>query len=124
MNPADLLTIRESLGLPREWLAAHLDITVAQLEAYETGAGGTIPSRVVAEVTGLDNFADETAFTTTRRLEYRHVDEQVFVVPLRDEDSPDGFPASYWRAIAARVRWGLPGLWVAYADTRQHSAAG
>jgi DNA-binding XRE family transcriptional regulator len=113
MNRAELRVARESLGLPQSWLAEHLAVSERTVRHWEQGkfavplhaaqalrqACADADALVSAEIVALEGdvirtFASDTAFR---------------------EAHPDcPYPASWHRAVVARVCLQVPNLTVRY----------
>lgn len=127
MTPADFKTIRESLGLSAQWLATAVDVDQRTVRRWEDGA---IPLRsdVVDLLTRLDEqLAADVVAEVDRILAdvgtgagtapaavldtLEPADWPILEIPRVDMDVTDerGLPASYHRAVAARVRRELGG---------------
>lgn len=122
MTPAEFKVVREWLGLTGDWLAEHLGVSPRTVRHWEQGKYA-IPDSVRLRIEDLEartaQFADGIA-------------EQLMDVPdpavitYRDDDEyhaahPDiTFPASWHRAVIARVAQAVPGLSIVYAsDVRE-----
>ncbi|MGW4528892.1 antitoxin Xre-like helix-turn-helix domain-containing protein [Amycolatopsis sp. NPDC004378] len=134
VTPADFKTIRESLGLSAQWLATAVDVDQRTVRRWEDGA---LPLRadVVDLLTRLDEqMTADVAAEADRVLAglgagagadpaavldtLAPADWPVLEIPRVDTDVTDerGLPASYHRAVAARVRRELAGrLHLTYA---------
>jgi hypothetical protein len=127
MTPAAFKTIRESLGLSAQWLATAVHVDQRTVRRWEDGA---IPLRadVVDLLTQLDeqttadvvtkadqvlaNLGAAAGANPTTALDSLAPDDwPVLEIPRVDTDVADehGLPASYHRAVAARVRRNLGG---------------
>lgn len=116
MTDAELRMVREFLGLPLDWLAAHLGVEVLTLRSWEDGHepipdGARLAileleistARVVTyEIQQLLDASEVEAVTFRSDAEYRAAFPDVFV------------PASWHRAVVARVSQEVPGLAVTY----------
>ena len=116
MSPAEFRVVREFLGLTGDWLAARLGVSSRTVRHWEQGRY-PIPDGVRLEVEALeeragryigmligqlDDMADPTLVTYRDEHEYR----------LADPVSP--YPASWHRAVAARVALEVRGLSIVY----------
>lgn len=112
LTAAEFKTVRESLGLSADWIAERVGVQVRTVRRWEDGTSPIPEDAWVALVrleqlvdAAVDNLLDEFGVDDPDDL-----DEPVVVrVPRVDVDSPDGLPASVHRAVAARLRWELPG---------------
>lgn len=118
MTPAELKTLRESLGLPVQWLAEQAGVQRRSVEYWESGRS-RVPDDVAERLLALDQqFAEAT------RQALAVVDEQtaaqgqaprtVYLYRYRDEAAlwaarPDmqGLPVTAHAALLARVRLAL-----------------
>ena len=91
MNGATFRATRERLGLTTRWVSEELDVRERTVHRWESGAS-PIPEGVVD---ALDSWEE---------LHDWHVEQagDPVVVPFKGEH--DGYPASWWRAIAAEAR--------------------
>ena len=121
MNGAEVRVLREALGLSPKWVAARLGLASDRhLRAVEAGEAPAsvrmvallheLEARAEAEVeealatvfeeAGVDEY-DEDALEQLDEADWPTIE-----VPRLDLDG-DEFPAGWYRAIAARVRWEL-----------------
>ena len=129
MNGAEVRVLREALGLSPKWVAARLGLASDRhLRAVEAGEAPAsvrmvallheLEARAEAEVeealatvfeeAGVDEY-DEDALEQLDEADWPTIE-----VPRLDLDG-DEFPAGWYRAIAARVRWELGArCWVEY----------
>jgi DNA-binding XRE family transcriptional regulator len=118
MTPAEFKVVREFLGLTGDWLAAHLNVSPRTVRHWEEGKY-KIPDGVRLAIEELE----------ARTGEYvGAVVEQVMDLPdpivstyrtdveyeAADPSSP--FPASWHRAVIARVAQEAPGLSIVFAS--------
>lgn len=118
MTPAEFKVVREFLGLTGDWLAAHLGVSPRTVRHWEQGKYA-IPDGVRLAIEDLEahtgqfvdgvveqlmDLPDPGAITYRDDAEYRaaHPDAE--------------FPASWHRAVVARVAQEVPGLSIAYAS--------
>jgi hypothetical protein len=116
MTPAEFRVVREFLGLTGDWLAQHLGVSGRTVRHWEQGKY-PIPDGVRLAVEDLEQRAAEFVDTVIGQLgnapdptvvTYRTDDEYRTAVP----DIP--FPASWHRAVVARVAQEVPGLSIVY----------
>jgi transcriptional regulator with XRE-family HTH domain len=140
MTPAEVKVLRESLGLSAQWLADAVGADQRTVRRWEDGAiplrddliallheleaqaqadAETILDAILAdqgvdEVDDLDDLLDAMDEGDWPTLEVPRVDADALKRP-----APYGvLPASYWRAVAARVRWELGGrCWIEYGGS-------
>ena len=109
LTAAEFRIAREDLGLTAEWLAARLGVQLRTVRRWEHG-DRAVSAAVADEVGALTDYADEQIEAWVARL--LDVPEPVLVIPESGER--DGWPAGWWRALAARVVEQVPGLRVVY----------
>lgn len=118
MTPAELRVVREFLGLTPEWLASHLNVSARTVRHWEAGKYA-IPDGVRIEVEDLEARTGEYVSLIVDTLmdvpdpgliTYRDDAEYEAAHPGRE------FPASWHRAVAARVAQEVPALSIAYPD--------
>lgn len=131
MTGAEMKTIREFLGLPREWLSEDMQIGVRRLMRMEAETE-RIPDAVVARLDEISAASKETVSSLIamyRRQIKREPDTDVLLYTYKqDEDyaqSPDytGYPAKWHRMCCARVCEAVPGLVIAYYRPSRESYA-
>lgn len=111
LTDAELRVAREDLGLTAEWLADRLGVTLRTIRRWEHGHS-PIPEGVADEMTALTEAADVQVDGWV--VELLDVPEPVLAIPREGER--DGWPASWWRALAARIVEDVPGCRVVYAE--------
>lgn len=117
MTPAEFKVAREFLGLTGDWLAEHLNVSGRTVRHWEQGKY-PIPDGVRLQIEGLE--ARTSAFITGLVVKLMDLPEPG-VITYRDDAEylaahPDAeFPASWHRAVIARVAQEVPGLSIAYA---------
>ena len=129
MTPAEARVLTESLGLSPRWLAERLGLkSDRHLRAIDAGEAPVsvryatllheLESRHEAEVDGwlariFEGLGiDEADDDYLEQLD--EADWPTLIVPRLD-DPADEFPASWYRALAGRVRWELNGFcWIEY----------
>lgn len=116
MNPAELRVVREYLGLTPEWLADHLNVSARTVRHWEAGKYA-IPDGVRLEIEDLERRTGEFVSGVIDALmdlpepgvyTYRTDDEYHAANPAMP------FPASWHRAVVARVAQEVPALRIAY----------
>jgi hypothetical protein len=117
MTSAELRVVREFLGVTPEWLAGHLGVSARTVRHWEAGKY-TIPDGVRLEIEDLERRTGEFVAGIIDKL----MDlPDPGVITYRDDDEykaahPDvEFPASWHRAVVARVAQEVPALSIAYA---------
>ena len=133
MTPAEMKTVRESLGLSSQWLADSLGVTLRQTRRWEDGQS-PIREDVIALLHRLeavmeelvdhllDQVTDKYGVASVEDLDdvrRDDIDWPTVKVPRIDADSwavdEVVLPASFHRAVAARLRWELAGqVWIEY----------
>jgi len=117
MTPAELRVVREFLGLTPEWLAGHLQVSARTVRHWEAGKYA-IPDGVRLEVEDLERRTGEFVAGVVEKLmdlpdpgllTYRDDAEYHAAHP----EVP--FPASWHRAVVARVAQEVPALAIAFA---------
>lgn len=118
MTDAEFRVVREFLGLTGDWLAGHLSVTPRTVRHWEQGKY-PIPDgvRLVIEdleartgefigalVPQLMDLPDPGVITYRTDAEYHEAHPEV------------PFPASWHRAVVARLALEVPGLSIAYAE--------
>lgn len=118
MTPAELRVVREFLGLTPEWLAGHLGVSGRTVRHWEQGKY-PIPDGVRLEIEDLERRTGEFVSGIIDKL----IDlPNPAVITYRDDAEyraahPDiRFPASWHRAVVARVAQEVPALAIAYAE--------
>ncbi len=96
MTPAEFKCYRESLGLSAQWLADRWGVATYSVQRWERSR--SLPEELAIDLEGIE-----------RRM-YVEIEsgsmgggDRVIEVPRTDEDSPDGMPAAYHRAVALAV---------------------
>ncbi|SFD14680.1 helix-turn-helix domain-containing protein [Streptomyces aidingensis] len=118
MTPAELRVVREFLGLSVDWLAAHLRVTGRTVRHWEAGTY-VIPDGVRLEIEDLERRTGE--FVSGLITALMDMPEPG-VITYRDDTEyhkahPEiPFPASWHRAVVARVAQEVPGLAITYAS--------
>jgi hypothetical protein len=118
MTPAEFRVVREHLGLTGDWLAGHLDVNPRTVRAWEQGRY-PIPDGVRVAIEDLE---ERTAtFVAAVVAQILDVPDPVVVTyrsdaELRAAHPEVGFPASWHRAVIARVAEDVPGLAITYEE--------
>lgn len=119
MTPAEFRVVREFLGLTGDWLAGHLNTSPRTVRHWEAGKY-LIPDGVRLELEDLEQRTAEFVAGAVEKLldmpdpglvVYRSDAEYHAAVP----DSP--FPASWHRAVVARIALEVPALAISYPPT-------
>lgn len=118
MTPAEFKVVREFLGLTGDWLAGHLGVSPRTVRHWEAGKYD-IPDGVRLEMESLE--ARTGAFVGSIVVKLMDLPEPG-VITYRDDaeyhaahpESP--FPASWHRAVVARISQEVPGLSIAFAS--------
>jgi hypothetical protein len=118
MTPAEFKVVREFLGLTGDWLAAHLDVSPRTVRHWEHGKY-VIPDGVRLEIESLE--ARTGAFVAQVVVKLMDMPEPGLITYRDDAEykaaHPDAeFPASWHRAVVARVAQEVPGLSIAFAS--------
>lgn len=118
MTPAELKTIRESLGLPVQWLADRAGVQRRSVEYWEAGRSN-VPADVAELLLKLEaQFAEATRqaldVVDEQALKQGHPPETVRLYRYRDDAAlwaarPDmrGLPVTAHASLLARVRMAL-----------------
>ncbi|MGP3979450.1 helix-turn-helix domain-containing protein [Streptomyces sp. 8N114] len=119
MTPAEFKVVREYLGLTGDWLAGHLGVSSRTVRHWEQGKYA-IPDGVRLEIEDLERRTGEFVSGIIDKL----MDlPDPGVVTYRDDAEYHAahpevpFPASWHRAVLARVAQEVPALSITYADT-------
>lgn len=118
MTPAEFKVVREFLGLSCDWLAAYLNVSPRTVRHWEQGKYH-IPDGVRLAVEELEQRTATVVSGTVDRI--MDVPDPVVVTYRTDADyhaaHPDNdFPASWHRAVVARVAQEVPALSIVFAD--------
>ena len=98
MTPAEFRCAREHLGLPAQWLAAHLGVNTRTIWQWERPTS-TPPVYASKAMQLLLDGAEHIVGILTVKTQ----GDAPLPVPVGNAQSPSKFPDSYWRAIASRV---------------------
>lgn len=116
MSGAELRCLREWLGLTTRWLADRLDVAERSVHRWESEAQ-SVPPGVAAEVLRLSEITYDMLNSTVDEL--MDVPDPGVITYRSDEDyrqhHPElDWPASWHRALCARLADEVPGLRIAY----------
>lgn len=118
MTSAEFKVVREFLGLTGDWLAAHLGVSGRTVRHWEQGKY-PIPDGVRLEIEDLEARTGQFIGGIVEKL----MDlPDPGVVTYRDDTEyhsahPEApFPASWHRAVVARIAQEVPGLSIAFAS--------
>lgn len=118
MTSAEFRVVREFLGFTPEWLAGHLNVSARTVRHWEAGKYA-IPDGVRLEIEDLERRTGEFVSGIVGKL----MDlPEPGVITYRDDAEyhaahPDvPFPASWHRAVVARIAQEVPALAIAYPE--------
>lgn len=116
MTAAAFKVARESLGVTTAWTAQRMHVQERTVHRWEAGVS-PVPEGVRIEMDYLDMLTDDAVAELVRRLDGQP--ERTFVTYRTDTDyrraEPEQpWPASWHRAVAARVAREVPGLIIDY----------
>ena len=111
LTDAEFRVTRESLGLTLDATAERLGVHLRTVSRWEAG-DAPIPPGVADTLREWVDQQDAQADAWAARLV--DVPEPVLVIPRAGVR--EGWPAGWWRALAARVVEDVPGLRVTYGD--------
>ena len=116
MSGAELRCLREWLGLTTRWLADHLDVAERSVHRWESGAY-PVPAGVASEVLRLSEVTYDVLNGIVDRL--LDLPDPGVVTYRSDADyrahhPEQDWPASWHRALCARLADEVPGLRIAY----------
>ena len=116
MSSAEFKVLREQLGLTAPWVAEQRGVAVRTVRNWEDR--GPVPIPAAAWLFELRDRFNRAVEDEVFRLAELDDDprRRVTVVPRIDEDSPDELPASFHRAVAARVLAEVPSARIRYPD--------
>ncbi|MEU4558505.1 DUF1870 family protein [Actinoplanes sp. NPDC023936] len=120
MTDAEFRTVREFLGLTGDWLAAHLRVSARTVRHWEQGKY-PIPDGVRLATEDLERRTGEFIGAIVAQLQ--DMPDPGVLVYRNDAEyhaaHPDiEFPASWHRAVVARIALEVPGLRIAYPPER------
>lgn len=125
MTDAEFKVVREFLGLTGDWLAGHLGVSPRTVRHWEAGRYA-IPDGVRLEIEDLERRTGEFISGIVPKL--MDMPEPGVVTYRTDEEyhaaHPEvPFPASWHRAVIARVAQEVPGLSIVFADAAPSGGA-
>jgi len=117
MTPAEFKVVREFLGLTGDWLARHLRVNPRTVRSWEQGRD-PIPDGVRLEIEKLERVTAEFVSGVIAKL-MDYPGDPVVVTYRNDKEyhaaHPESpFPASWHRAVIARVAQEVPALSIVY----------
>jgi hypothetical protein len=117
MTDAEFRVVREFLGLTGDWLAGHLGVSPRTVRHWEQGKY-PVPDGVRLEMEDLERRTGEWIDRLVPQL--LDLPDPGAYVYRTDEDyhaaHPEiSFPASWHRAVVARIAQEVPALQIAYA---------
>jgi hypothetical protein len=116
MTAAELRVVLEFLGLPQDWLAAQLDV---QDRTVRRWLAGTTPIPEFVRET-IESYEAATADAVTAGIDQLGDLPDPAILTFRSDDDyrqahPDAeWPASWHRAVVARIAQEVPGLPIQY----------
>ncbi|MFD9965037.1 helix-turn-helix domain-containing protein [Amycolatopsis sp. NPDC058986] len=118
MTPAEFRVVREFLGLTGDWLAQHLKVNPRTVRAWEQGRY-PIPDGVRLAIEDLEARTGEFIGGCVEKL--LDLPDPAVITYRSDTEyhaaNPDiEMPASWHRAVCARIALEVPGLSIVYAD--------
>jgi len=118
MTPAELRVVREWLGLTGEWLAEGLGVQDRTVRRWEAGTS-PIPDGVRIQIEELEALTAQQVEASVAQL--MDMPEPTVATYRSDEDFRSAapgvrWPASWHRAVVARVAQEVPGLVIVYRD--------
>lgn len=120
MTDAEFRVVREHLGLSGDWLAQHLQVNPRNVRAWEYGEK-PIPDRIRLEMEDLERRTGEFIGGCVEQL--LDLPEPGIVTYRNDAEyhaaHPEiPFPASWHRAVVARIAQEVPALAIVYAERK------
>lgn len=118
MSPAEFRVLREWLGLSGPWLARHLGVADRTVRRWESG-DWPVPDGVRVALEQIEADAADTVATAVEQL--MDLPDPGIVTYATDEAfhaaHPEiTYPASWHRAVVARIAHEVPALAIAYPD--------
>lgn len=125
MTDAEFRVVREFLGLTGDWLATHLKVNPRTVRAWEQGRY-PIPDGVRLEMEDLERRTGEFIGAVVEKI--ADVPDPAVITYRSDAEYHAAhrdveFPASWHRAVIARIALEVPALSIVYAD-QAHAADG
>lgn len=121
MTDAEFRVVREYLGLTGDWLANHLGVSPRTVRHWEQGKFA-IPDGVRLEMERMEHDTAQYVADVAHKL-MDMPDPGVYVYRTDAEfhaDVPDAdWPASWQRAVIARIAYEVPTLRIAYKPTAE-----
>lgn len=116
MTDAEFRVVREFLGLTGDWLAGHLGVSARTVRHWEQGKFA-VPDGVRLAIEDLERRTGEFIGAVVEQV--MDVADPVVLVYRSDGEyhqaHPEiAFPASWHRAVVARVAQEVPGLSITY----------
>lgn len=111
LTTAEFRIAREDLGLSMEQVAARLGVAGRTVRRWEAGQSA-VPQGVADQIGGWTDEADRQIALWVARLQ--DMPEPLLRIPRTGD--LDGWPAGWWRMLAARIVEDVPGLRVTYRD--------
>ncbi len=126
MTPAELRVIREYLGLAGEWLARELGVQERTWRRWEAGTS-PIPDGVRLHIEDIEERTAQFVHEVVQQL--MDLPDPAVVTYRSDAEYRQAqpelrWPATWHRALIARVAQEVPGLVVTYAPTEELRSAG
>lgn len=112
ITDAEFRILRESMGFTLDALAVRLDVQSRAVRRWEAGVLAA-PAGVVEDILALK--AQHDAATAAQVGHFIVAADKTMTIPEPSSPDVDGFPPSWYRTIAGRVRDAVPGLRIKYA---------
>lgn len=120
MNGAELRIWRERLGLPRPWIADHLNRDLDTINAIES-SNDPIDPTIVSAIRSIE--ADALALLDKALEKIKDLPHPVLMTFTTDDDlhathpNAPPYPASWHRALAGRLLELVPNLEILYTSS-------
>ncbi|NLG54675.1 MAG: DUF1870 family protein [Rhodococcus sp.] len=119
MTPAELRVVREHLGLTGDWIADHLQVSPRTVRHWEDGKY-PIPDRIRIAIEQLEQTTADVVGAGVDA--YRDIPDPATVPLITYRTDADyhthhpevSWPASWHRAVCARIADEVPGLTIDY----------